>query len=367
MQYLLKKPICLFQRIYIFIGLMLLVSMNATAFNSEQPTIKTIIVSNSQDVYNALNTAKKNGGYTKILFNDGIYHLAKTLVINSPNITLASLSGKPNTVVLQGNGMKKTKHIDNLIYVSAKHFNLNGITLQQAGNHLIQISGADDADYANIQNCVLRDAYEQLLKVSSDPILSADYAIIENCLFEYSAGIGPQWYVGGIDAHGAKNWLVKNNVFKNIASPNTHISEHAIHFWNRSANNTIENNIIIDCDRGIGFGMLKRANIGGIIKGNTIYHSANKDPYADVGIIIENSPFTVIENNRIFLEHNYSSAIEYRFSGSKDVVISSNISNKKIRARNNAKALVENNIVSKERLDVIGTELNNKIMRLIAH
>jgi hypothetical protein len=64
-----------------------------------------------------------------------------------------------------------------------------------------------DADNAVIRNCILRDAYEHLVKVSQDPPnpnVTGDGRLIANCLFEYSAGTGPQYYIGGIDAHGAK-------------------------------------------------------------------------------------------------------------------------------------------------------------------
>lgn len=94
--------------------------------------------------------------------------------------------------------------------------------------------------------------------------------------------------------HGGHNWVVCRSLFRGIASPTSRVAEHAIHFCNNTKNILIEENIIINCDRGIGFDMTNRPNTGGLIQNNLISHSANKHPNADVGIIIEESPVTKI-------------------------------------------------------------------------
>ena len=77
------------------------------------------------------------------------------------------------------------------------------------------------------------------------------------------------------------------NRFLDIASPSKYIAEHAIHIWNNSRDNSVESNLIIDSDRGIGFGMLLNpeskgiSNYAGTIKNNFIFHSQNKDPFAE--------------------------------------------------------------------------------------
>jgi hypothetical protein len=236
--------------------------------------------------------------------------------------------------------MRKTEHVDNLIRVSAKHFVLDGVSLSDVGNHLIQIASESDADYPIIRNCILQDSYEQLLKVSSDPksVHSSDNGLIENCLFRYTKGIGPQFYIGGIDAHNSRNWIVQNNVFRDIASPDDKTAQHAIHFWNNSSDILVKNNVIIDCDRGIGFGMRNRPAYRGEIIGNLILHTDISDTNSDVGIIIEETEGTKIINNRIYLAHSYPNAIEYRFPTSKNLQVINNITNKAIRSRNGAKA-----------------------------
>lgn len=315
---------------------------------SAQSTQKIIDVSNTQQLYSALIKANKSG-YTVISLADGVYTVTKTLVVKGDYVTLKSLSGNRQNVVLTGQGMRKSEGVDNLIRVSGKHFILDGITLQKVGNHLIQIAGEQNADFPTLRNCVLRDAYEQLLKVSYNrkTKVASDNGLIENCKFVYTAGIGPQYYIGGIDVHGGRNWIVRKNFFQGIASPESKVAEHAIHFWNNTKNTLVEDNIIINCDRGIGFGMTNRPNIGGVIKNNLILHSANDHPNADVGIILEESPDTKVLDNKIYLAHSYNNSIEYRFASTVNVEISGNLSNKPIRKRNGASAVLLNNTRSK--------------------
>jgi hypothetical protein len=326
---------------------------------------KLINVNNTQQLYAALKQANKYGN-TSIILADGEYKADKTLFIKGDHISLYSASGDRNSVVITGTGMKKSGEVNNLVRVSAKHFTLDGITLQQASNHLIQIAGEQDADFPTLRNCVLRDAYEQLLKVSynNKTKVSSDYGLIENCDFTYTAGIGPQYYIGGIDVHGGHSWVVRKSHFQGIASPDSKIAEHAIHFWNNTKNILVEDNTIVNCDRGIGFGMQRRANIGGIIQNNLILHSANNHPNADVGIILEESPATKVLNNKIYLAHNYNNAIEYRFSSTKDVEISGNLTNKSIRKRDGASAVLSNNTRSKELSDFL-TEKQTLSLKLL--
>ncbi|MEP7702664.1 right-handed parallel beta-helix repeat-containing protein [Paraglaciecola sp. 25GB23A] len=310
--------------------------------SNEEP--RSLIVNNENQLFTAITLANKTGN-TDIILTDGHYSVFNTLVISGDHIGLYSQSKDPQQVIISGNGMRASKKVDNLIRVSGKYFTLDGITLEQAGNHLVQIAGEENADFPVLRNCILRDSYEQLFKVSYNrkTKVASDHGLIENCQFSYSAGIGPQYYIGGIDIHGGKNWTVKHNTFRNIASPSNHVAEHAIHFWNNTEHTLVDQNIIINCDRGIGFGLEGRPTLGGTISNNLIIHSNNQHPYADAGIIIEESPNTLVKNNKILLLHDYPNAIEYRFSNTTNVTISENLTNKAIRRRNGAQATVNNN------------------------
>lgn len=308
-----------------------------------RPTIK---VSSVNALHSAIDRANRTGGSFQILIEPGRYAIEKTLTITAPNIRLASAADDPGAVVIEGDAMRADARIGNLIRVSAPDFQLSGLTVRRCGNHLLQIAGESGAHRPRISRCVFRDSFEQMLKVSYDaaqPETGSEGGIVEDCLFEYTAGIGPQWYVGGVDAHRSKQWVVRRNRFRHIASPSKHVAEHAIHFWSGSQDILVEGNVIIDCDRGIGFGMPGRPVRGGAIRNNMIHHRRNGDPYADVGIILEDTSGVVVSNNTIFLEHDYPAAIEYRFEATRDNLIAHNLCNRAIRRRDGGNALLRDN------------------------
>jgi hypothetical protein len=306
---------------------------------------QVIRVSNTPELRQAIKVAN-NRGYTEILMQPGNYDYPGTINISAPHISLVSKTRNPKDVVISGTGMRATKEVSNLLRISGQHFTLDGITLRNTGNHLVQIAGEKNADYPTLKNCILLNAYEQMVKVSynRNTGIASDFGHIENCHFEYTHGIGPQYYIGGIDVHGGQDWVVQNNTFIGIASPEKRIAEHAIHFWNNTQNITVKGNTIINCDRGIGFGMPNRPNFGGIIHNNLILHADNNHPRADTGIVLEESQGTIVTNNRIFLKHSYPNAIEYRFRQTKNVLIKGNKVNKRIQSRNGGKAKLEDNV-----------------------
>lgn len=269
-----------------------------------------------------------------LVLADGVYRLRDTLGVTVPGVTLRSAGGDPRRVIIEGDRMAENADPGTLLWVAASDFTFSGITLRRAGLHLVQVAGERDVDRVVFENCILRDAWQQLFKVSRDPSqpdVYSDQGRIEGCEFGYSAGIAPQFYVGGIDAHGARNWLVRNNLFRDIASPSREIAQYAVHFWSDSADNVVEHNTIIDCDRGIGFGLRGRPHSGGIIRNNLILHTDNGDPFADVGIALIDAAGAVVRDNQIYFGHGYPWSIEYRFLGTRGAVIENNIANRPIQ------------------------------------
>jgi hypothetical protein len=299
-------------------------------------------VRTEQEFRAAINDVNTRGGNATILVANGVYRIASSAsfpYITGSKVILRSLSGKRDSVILEGGGMRDVQPAtENGLLIAGDHVTIADLTIRNVGNHGIQVSGHG----LLVHNVRIQDTYQQMLKGATDRAV-IDSGIVQCCLFEYTAGRGPNYYIGGIDVHKGRNWIVRDNVFGHIQSPGGAIAEHAVHFWNNSENSTVERNLIRNCDRGIGFGLGNSAHLGGIIRNNFIVHDGG-GVFPDVGIGLENSPGTKVYNNTIFI--TYPNAIEYRFASTGNVSIVNNLCNQAIRARDGANASLSHNLTN---------------------
>lgn len=304
---------------------------------------RAVTVSNVDELQSAISTAN-SGGDTDIKLEDGTYTLESGLWVGAEGVTVSSFSGNRSAVIIEGAGMKGS--VSHIFWVGGSSFTVENVTLRKVANHAVQIHGEMNANSPIIRNVHIQDTYEQMVKVSYDssqPTNGSHNGLVEKCLFEYTAGIGPQYYIGGVDAHNATNWIIRDNEFRGIRSPSQDFAEHAIHFWSNSKDTLVERNLIINCDRGIGFGLGDRGHTGGIIRNNMIYHDTSEG-FADVAIALESATNAQVYNNTIYMEHSYANAIEYRFAATTGLTIINNLTNKAITSRDGASAAVSNNI-----------------------
>jgi len=304
-------------------------------------TIGTVVnVSSASEFQNAINTANSTGGDMTILIADGTYQIASTAqypYITASNLVIRSASGNRDGVILTGGGMSDVAPATEIgLLLGGNNITVADLTIRNVGNHAI--STGTDGHF--IHNVRIQDTYEQMIKGTSSNDFTND-CVVQCSLFEYTSGIGPQFYIGGLDIHGGVNWTVSDNVFYDIASPSGSLAEHAIHFWDFSSDNVVERNMIVNCDRGIGFGLGSSPNEGGIIRNNTI-HNSGFDTFNDVGIGLETSPNTKVYNNTVNID--YPNAIEYRFPETTGVEIANNLCNRTIQVRDGATANIYNNI-----------------------
>ena len=321
-------------------------SVAATVTGSSGPGGEIANISTVEQLLAAVEAANQ-GGSIDLILADGTYRLPQMLWVSADNVHVRSASGNRDSVILQGDGM--TGSVSQIFGVAGKNFTVENLTLSLVSTHAIQVHGELDADNVAVKNVRFTDTGEQMLKVSvdvNDLSVGGDNGLVENCLFEYTAGVGPQYYIGGIDAHNADSWIVRNNVFISIKSPADDMAEHAIHFWNNSRNTLVEKNRIINCDRGIGFGLGDMGHFNGIIRNNMIYHDEN-DAYGfgDVGIGLESAANVKVYNNTIYFEHAYPNAIEYRF-GATSAFVANNLANRAIAERDGASGSLSDNLTS---------------------
>jgi len=281
----------------------------------------------------------------EVILADGDYENATNIRITHANTKLRSQSNDPEKVLLSGSGMQNAPYVEVIFDISASNVTVSGMTLKNVANHLIQVRAERDADFFTLTNCILQDSYQQLLKVSAANEHFADFGIIKNNRFEYTAGVGPSYYIGGIDAHRARGWTVADNTFINIASPAERVAEYAIHFWNKSGNVRITDNTIINSDRGIGLGMGNNGDVIGEneVINNRIVHTNKEHLFADVGISLESVSDTLVIDNIIYMTTSYPNAIEYRFPNTQNNIIMNNVTNRAIVSRDNGAALLSNN------------------------
>ena len=303
-------------------------------------TCGAVEVGSAAELAEAVRNANR-GGDKKIVVRDGVYVLDQMLWVEAEGVSVAGQSGHRDRVVIQGRGMDgKVTHVFN---VAGSFFSLRDMSLSGVSQHLLQLQPS--ADFCKVENVKFSDAGEQLFKAAWNkeaPEVSPDNGHVENCLFEYTAGVGPQYYIGGIDVHRGRNWVVRRCRFENIRSPGGQAAEHAVHFWSEAENTLVERNIIVNCDRGVGFGLGDRGHKGGIIRNNMIYHG-RMSGFGDVGVGLESAQGAMVYNNTIFLEHGYDNAIEHRFDRTRNVFIANNLTNRRIVSRDRGRAEVKNN------------------------
>ncbi len=299
-------------------------------------------VQNVSELQTAMSQANSQNGNMTIILAPGEYILNTNLPFisgSTADLTIKGATGNRDDVIIRGQGWNSNA-VTHIFNVAADRFTVADITIGEVFYHPIQVhSNPSDADDFTAINVRFIDAKEQLLKVSGGGELFADRGGVYCCEFEFTQGVAYQFYTGGIDAHRSVDWVVHNNTFKGIRSPDGTLAEHAIHFWQVCTGTIVTANKINTCDRGIGFGLgdnPANGNVGGLIMNNFVHTNR------DVGIGLEHSPDTKVYNNTVITD-NYPNSIEYRFSATTNVQITNNLVNGLIRNRNGASATIMTN------------------------
>jgi hypothetical protein len=315
-----------------------------TLTRGQTTTVKTIA-----ELERAIRAANSAANPATILLADGTYTLdSAALQLTCDGLVIRSASGDRDKVIVRGPDEGPKAAAAHVFLVPASDVVIADLTLGYCRFHGIQVRGEEphNASGLHVHNCRLVNCNEQFIKGSStktDPVGTRD-GIIENCLFEFTSGWAYQYYTGGIDIHKGVNWIVRDNLFRNIRVPKgkNGMTEHAVHFWNRCStepqNVVVERNHIINCDRGIGFGLINEVgghNGGASVIRNNMIHNDGAGHSTDAGISLECADHVTVEHNTVFIT-GYRGAIEYRFPASSHLTIRNNLLNHPVFRRNNA-------------------------------
>ena len=311
---------------------------------------------------------------TTILLGDGTYRFTqqgeaeRRLRITSQRVALRGASGDRDRVVIDGEYAT-----DEILAISASQVTVADLTIRRAVHHPIHVTGgpAGDITGTRLYNLRVVDGGEQFLKINTSgqsPNTYADDGSVECSSFEMTAEgrehVAPEpggCYTGGIDAHQARGWVVRNNVFRGIHCENGAIAEHAVHFWTSSRDTLVEQNRIIDCARGVGFGLGDGGGQGpdraydddpypgvgyighydGVIRNNVIVNSSGF-AFFDTGIELEQARGTRILHNTVMHSQSAFASISYRF-GQTEVVLANNLV-RSLRERDGAVATAQTNL-----------------------
>jgi len=302
---------------YIIVALVLLLcnTLSAQCVCTALPAATTQSVTiTPQQGTSAIQSAINNAtGALTIYLANGTYSVAGGQInITKPDITIRSLSGNRDSVIIQGGGMLAGTGYHG-ISILRPDVTIADLTIRNIDTHgidinfwyLISLGMNTDLNNILLHNLHIVDCREQLVKMSysGNSSQSGDNGIIECCLIEYTTSLpGSSWYTNGIDLHFANNWMIRDNTIRNIKhGPNTTTDAGpAILLFNGGSGSIIERNSVINCDEGIFAGNWGNApNVSyrnAVIRNNIIRGHANSR--CGVGVVM--APNCKIINNTIY-------------------------------------------------------------------
>jgi hypothetical protein len=242
---------------------------------------------------------------TTIELADGVYRVPRTIVLTAEGVSLRSRSGRAARVTIDGR-----YETGDLIAVAASNVTVAELTLKRSSFHLVHAvppDGTRSISGTRLYRLRLRDASQQFVKINPNAARTAsvDRGRVECSDFRLSAkgrshvSTVLPCYTGGVDAHGARRWAVRLNTFEGIYCAEG-LAEHAVHFWTGSRGTLVERNVIVDCARGIGFGLgadPAPGHSGGLIRNNVVVALR---PVMDTGIGLENAHGARVYHNTVF-------------------------------------------------------------------
>jgi hypothetical protein len=307
-----------------------------------------------------------------VLLAAGNYDLTGQSVWLGDGVTLRGQSDDPSAVVLDGGYDTNGGGMVNA--ASASGVTIADLTIQRPRFHAIHITANDAAaNDALIHRVRIFDPGEQAIKInhSSNGNYADDGEIACSTItltepgrqqvMSYTSS-GSNCYTGGVDAHGARDWLVRDNIITGFWCSNSDLAEHGIHFWTGSRDTTVVRNHLVDNARGIGFGLTvggrtyaddpcsgvnDASHYGGFVANNFV-SATDPNLFAspngmDLGIGIWHACGATVVHNTVASDQAPFSSIEWRFPETS-VELVNNLVSHTLRERDGASATMDGNM-----------------------
>jgi len=300
---------------------------------------RTLAISSASALQAAVATLTSN---TTIVLAPGVYRLTAPLHITGPltGVVLMGGTGLATDVVLEGAGMTTATAVPTAITVTGRVAGLQiaDLTIRRFAGHAIAFARGPQAP--RLTNLRLTDTGQAMIAVAT----GVHDGVIEHASFDYTTtGVGAA--AAGLDLQGARGWTVRLNAFRNIRGPQGVVAGAALAASAGSADTIVDQNLFVDCGRGIALGLVDVADgtdhAGGRIINNTFTRAATVAGGA--GIAVNDSPKTVVAHNTVTTAGT-AAPITYRFADSIDLVVSDNLTDGALLAGDGAWAVETGNV-----------------------
>ena len=268
------------------------------------------------------------------------------------NIQIRGATGDPADVIILGAGM-----LDPIVPFGFQIFTATDVLIADLSvggvyYHSVAIQGDQGAARVRLYHVRLFDAGQQIVKGPGGGSTGAADVVIEFSEIFYTVGavVHPDGsppntcYTNGIDALGASDWVIRDNLIRGIKCQNLALAGPAILMWGDTSDTLVEGNTILDSSRGIHLGLLEGNHTGGMVRNNFIRWDPDA-PYAvDVGIYTTSAGARVIHNT-VLTQGLYPNAIEVRYPTASGVLVQHNLGDGAIQPRDGAQpTLVDNSV-----------------------
>ncbi len=264
------------------------------------------VLSPSDDWQAVINASASD---TEILLQDGVYSLSGQQILVKDNITIRSVSGDHDTVLLQGQGSGSSGLVLDGDNITLADFSVAGV-----GENAISIrhsSGSVDAPH--LYNLHVYDVGARHLQLepggSYDGLIAC--SMIGNALDSAVNNNN-----GAVDLQQAFNWHIRDNLIYNInvnqfecqpdSSCEGNAGSAAIQVSD-SAGTITEHNRLVNSAKNIAYGL---GHYGGAIRNNVVQQWVA----GESGIDLLDAHGVVVEGNNIILAGDYPGAVQYRES-----------------------------------------------------